>query len=99
MKNDISQCELLKYKDRYAQLVLAKKKFINNIIYLKTAFIMIDKMFSQEILNAEIRKRYCIRFFFYDYFFDIFCVFCNTRCCLPANYKTDPILEHYYKKF
>ena len=91
MKNDISQCELLKYKSRYAQLVLAKKKFINNIIYLKTAFIMIDKMFSQEILNAQIRKRYCIRFFFYDYFFDIFCVFCNTRCCLPANYKTDPI--------
>ena len=91
MKNNISDCELLKYKSRYTELVLAKKKFINNIIYLKTAFIMIDKMFSQEILNAQIRKRYCIRFFFYDYFFDIFCLFCNTRCCLPANYKLDPI--------
>tara|TARA_Y100000591_G_scaffold142324_2_gene122284 strand:+ start:4467 stop:6176 length:1710 start_codon:yes stop_codon:yes gene_type:complete len=91
MKNNISDCELSKYKARYTQLVLAKKKFINNIIYLKTAFIMIDKMFSQEILNAQIRKRYCIRFFFYDYFFDIFCLFCNTRCCLPTNYKLDPI--------
>ena len=29
---------------------------------------MIDKMFSQEILNAHLRKRYFVTFFLYDIF-------------------------------
>ena len=92
-KVNICQAETCKY--RISQLNLAKKKFINNIIYLKTAYIMIDRMFSQEILNANLRKRYCVNFFIYDCFplcfhrlFKFFHI--PLDCCLPMNYKPDP---------
>ena len=56
---------------------------------------MIDRMFSQEILNAHLRKRYCFNFFIYDCF--PLCIqrlfkYCHIPldCCLPTNYKPDP---------
>jgi len=87
------QAEACKY--RISQLNLAKKKFINSIIYLKTAYIMIDRMFSQEILNANLRKKFCINFFMYECFplcFVNLLKLCNLplECCLPINYKADP---------
>ena len=57
---------------RLTILFYQKKKNINTILFLNTAFSMIDKMFQQEILNAELRKKYyfCINFhFFINYFF------------------------------
>lgn len=96
LKSDkVNACQAEACKYRVSQLNLAKKKFINNIIYLKTAYIMIDRMFSQEILNAHLRKRYCVNFFIYDCF--PLCIqrlfkFCHIPldCCLPTNYKPDP---------
>ena len=84
-----------KYTRRIFDLNLVKKKFINSIIYLKTAYIMIDRMFSQEILNAELRSKFCFNFFIYDCFpicFIHLFKFCNIplSCCLPLNYKEDP---------
>tara|TARA_B110001450_G_scaffold191587_4_gene179781 strand:- start:1710 stop:3506 length:1797 start_codon:yes stop_codon:yes gene_type:complete len=95
LKTDISPCELNKYKKRISELIIAKKRFINNILYLKTAFMMIDKMFSQEILNAQLRKKFFINFIFYDVFFVCFgkiFKLCNLSidCCLPRGYKADP---------
>ena len=94
--NNLNKCEIDKIKKRYSQLSLIKKKYINNIIYLKTAYIMIDKMFTQEILNAQLRKKYFINFFFYDCF--PLCIHklfkycnCNIDCCLPKNFKSDPV--------
>tara|TARA_B110000261_G_scaffold163549_3_gene209895 strand:- start:915 stop:2882 length:1968 start_codon:yes stop_codon:yes gene_type:complete len=88
--------KILHYKKRIAQLNLGKKKLINNIIYLKTAFIMIDKLFNQEIVNAELRKKHRISFFIYDYFptaFDKILMICNLSIyvCLPKNYKQNPV--------
>ena len=88
--------KILHYKKRIAQLNLGKKKLINNIIYLKTAFIMIDKLFNQEIVNAELRKKYRISFFIYDYFptaFEKILMMCNLSIdvCLPKNYKQNPV--------
>ena len=88
-----SQAEVCKY--RISQLNLVKKKLINSIIYLKTAYIMIDRMFSQEILNARLRKIYCVNFFIHDCFplcFINLFKMCNIplECCLPADYKADP---------
>lgn len=88
-----SQAEVCKY--RISQLNLVKKKLINSIIYLKTAYIMIDRMFSQEILNAQLRKIYCFNFFIHDCFplcFINLFKLCNIplECCLPADYKADP---------
>ena len=90
----IEQTESCKF--RISQLNLTKKKFINNIIYLKTAYIMIDKLFSQEILNAQLRNKYFLNFVCYD------CIPICVRnffkyigfpdeACLPADYKVDPI--------
>tara|TARA_B100001093_G_scaffold213898_1_gene205156 strand:+ start:1249 stop:2889 length:1641 start_codon:yes stop_codon:yes gene_type:complete len=87
---DLTPCQIQKYKLRNSELSLAKKKFINNIIYLKTAYIMIDKMFSQEILNAHLRKRYFISFFIYDTFPLCFQQNCLVTMFLPKNYKLDP---------
>lgn len=72
-------------KNRLAILFLAKKKYINTILYLNTAFLIIDRMFQQEILNAELRKRYCLAFKLND-FFTLFCPNCCIRCFLPAQY-------------
>ena len=88
---NLSIVQIQKYKLRTSQLSLSKKKFINNIIYLKTAYIMIDKMFSQEILNAHLRKQYFLTFLIYDMFpvcFQHNCFISNI--ILPKKYKIDP---------
>jgi hypothetical protein len=89
-------CKITKYKLRISELIIAKKKCINNIIYLKTAYIMIDKMFCQEILNAQLRKRFFFNFMIYDSFpicFRKILSFCNISIdiFLPNDYKHDPI--------
>ena len=38
-----------------------KQKHIETILFLKTAYSMIDKMFQQEIKNAELKKKYFIQ--------------------------------------
>jgi hypothetical protein len=57
---------LIKYKRRSTELFKQKKTTINTILFLKTAFSMIDKMFQQEILNAKLRRDHFIRFYLYD---------------------------------
>ena len=47
---------------RLTRLFILKRKYIQTILFLNTAFSMIDKMFQQEILNAEIIKKYSICF-------------------------------------
>ena len=74
----------LKYKKRSTELFHQKKKIINIILFLNTAFSMIDKMFQQEILNAKMREDYCLRFFLYDW---SACIWPEkARCLLPAKY-------------
>ena len=89
-------CKITKYKLRISELIIAKKKCINNIIYLKTAYIMIDKMFCQEILNAQLRKRFFLNFMFYDSLpicFRKILGYCNISIdfFLPNDYKHNPI--------
>ena len=68
---------LKKYKKRSADLFEKKKNIINTILFLNTAFSMIDKMFQQEILNAKLRSDHLVRFFLYDFF----------RCCCVEKIK------------
>jgi hypothetical protein len=83
-----AQMELLiKYKKRSNDLFIQKKNNINTILFLNTAFSMIDKMFQQEILNAKLRSDFWIRFFFYD-LFRCFCVE-KIKFLLPPKYD-DP---------
>ena len=57
---------------------------------------MIDKMFAQEILNAQLRKKYYINFLFYDCFpiclQNILLYFnLSIEIFLPRGYKIHPI--------
>ena len=47
-----------------------KKNLMDTILFLNTAFSMIDKIFQQEITNAEIKKNYW------------FCFLLNRMCCM-----------------
>ena len=51
------------YRNRVDILFRQKKNLIHTILFLNTAFSMIDKMFQQEIHNAEYRKKHRVRFF------------------------------------
>ena len=98
VKNEIRFINALRLKNKYHldkdsknrlnALFLSKRKYINTILFLNTAFIMIDKMFLQEILNAELRNRYCIGFAIYDFFAGCCPLFCKV-ICIPNSFK-DP---------
>jgi hypothetical protein len=75
---------LVKYKKRSNDLFEKKKTIINTILFLNTAFSMIDKMFQQEILNAKLRSDHWVRFYVYD-FFRCCCVE-TMKCLLPPKY-------------
>jgi hypothetical protein len=74
-----------KYKKRASELFIQKKHIIDTILFLNTAFSMIDKMFQQEILNAKLRSDYWFRFYIYD---ALNCCCCSERLksLLPAKY-------------
>ena len=54
-------------KRQLVKLFNIKKKLINEILLLKSAFSIIDQMFNQEMTNAEILKNRCISSFFIKY--------------------------------
>jgi hypothetical protein len=72
------------YKKRLYMLFKSKKKLIHTILFLNTAFSLIDKMFQQEIINAELRKNHYVRFFLNDLF--TMCFPSCISCCLPPTY-------------
>ena len=44
------------------ELYRRKRRCVETILYLKTAFLMIDRMFAQEIINAQLRQTQAWRF-------------------------------------
>ena len=77
------------YKERISQLSSLKNELIQTILYLNTAFSDIDKLFTQEITNARLKKSYWFRFFLND-FISAFCpnsCLCN-KILLPSEYKS-----------
>ena len=73
------------YSERVAVLFKQKKNLIHTILFLNTAFSMIDKMFQQEITNAELKKRYTISFFIHDMLM-LCCPTKSKRCCVPPRF-------------
>ena len=73
-----------KYNNKLRKLFSKKRELLNTILFLNTAFSVIDKMFLQEIANAEIKKKNKIRFLLYG-FFSIFCRE-RSKFILPNNY-------------
>ena len=63
-----------------------KKDLVDTILYLNTAFSVIDRMFQQEVINAEIERRYWFRFLLIRC---LTCV-CLDKCgafCVPTGYR------------
>lgn len=89
--NDNIQVDLDNLKKSRSDLIQQKKRYINNILYLNTAFMMIDKMFTQEIINAQLKKNYRLSFFIYNRFKFIFTNCCSCEFMLPSGYKQIPI--------
>ena len=93
---NLNPCMINRLKSRIAKLNYFKKKQIDKIIYLKTAYIMIDNIFKQEIENVHLRNKFFINFFFYDCFpicFQKFFKSCGFKSnyCIPNKYKENPL--------
>ena len=73
------------YRQRLGVLFDQKKNIIDTILFLNTAFSMIDKMFQQEITNAELRKKHCIRFLMRD-IINLLGPAGSRNWCLPPEY-------------
>ena len=53
------------------ELYSCKNKALNQIIILKSAYSIIDQMFEQEIINAENKRKNCIRYNFCCWFYHL----------------------------
>ena len=75
-----------RYRARLAFLFQDKNELIHTILFLNTAFSMMDKLFQQEILNSELRKKYWVCFMLHD-IFKFFCMGKAKKLCLPEKYQ------------
>lgn len=73
-----------KMDSRATVLFAQKKNLIDTILYLNTAFSLIDKMFQQEITNAELEKTHWFSFWLVETF--SCCCPGLKRICIPAKY-------------
>ena len=71
------------YSVRYTFLFKQKKNIIHTLLFLNTAFSMIDNMFQQEIINAKLKQKHWIKFKLNN-FIKLF--ISNSNCFLPNNY-------------
>ncbi len=88
VKNEIRFINALQKKSNYelsqaqtaraSELFKEKKCLIDTILFLNTAFSMIDQMFQQEITNAEIKNTSKCSFFFHDI----------LLLCFPSKYRS-----------
>jgi hypothetical protein len=70
---------------RLKQLCKGKKTAVHTILYLNTAFSMIDNVFQQEITNAELKKRFFFTFIVND-FINLFCPLTYKNWFVPVGY-------------
>jgi phosphatidylglycerophosphate synthase len=78
-ENHYNNIKSLKKKIR--SLYEIKNEFVKEILILKSAFSIIDEMFIKEMENAEIKKKYWLRYYFIDLFGSTFLLntFLNTK--------------------
>ena len=70
---------------RLKKLSIQQKKTIHTILYLNTAFSIIDNIFQQEITNAELKKTYFFTFLIND-FINLFCPSRWKNWFVPVGY-------------
>jgi hypothetical protein len=88
--NSMQKQKIYTYNQRAAVLFKKKKHIIHTILYLNTAFSIIDKMFQEEIDTVKLKQNNCISFFINDMWVRCCCCcFGNSvsTCCLPVEYR------------
>lgn len=80
---------LYKLQKKRKRLQVLRNRYKNSILYLNTAFVIIDQMFNQEIVNAQLAKKYPISFFFHNHI-----SLCGSTFFLPQEYKRIPLNIH-----
>jgi hypothetical protein len=78
-----SNRDLASAKRRYLQN--RKTAIINVILYLNTAFMMVERMFLQEMINAEVRQKHKTRFFLNNLLTSLLCCV-DWNVCLPREF-------------
>ena len=71
---------------RYSFLFKQKKKIIHTLLFLNTAFSMIDRMFQQEITNGKLKQKHWIRFRMNNFFSMFCCSKTFADSLLPKNF-------------
>ena len=92
--NSMQKQKINTYNQRATDLFKKKKKIIHTILYLNTAFSMIDKMFQREIDNVKLKQHNCVSFYLNEMFNQWCGQWCGGRkkrrrqnmCCLPTQY-------------
>lgn len=72
---------------RRKTLQARKTTTINVILYLNTAFMMVERMFLQEMINAESKQKHRIRFFLNNLLTSILCCV-GWNVCLPRQFMS-----------
>ena len=75
-----------RYNLRLKLLFSKKKELLNTILFLNTAYSLIDKIFLREITNAEIKRKYRFRFVLNRIFSSCFPNSCKN-IFIPRSYK------------
>jgi hypothetical protein len=73
------------YNKKLQKLFYKKREMVNTILFLNTAFSVIDNMFLQEIANAELKKKHKIRFILNNLITICFPNSCS-KCFLPKSF-------------
>jgi hypothetical protein len=71
---------------RYSLLFKQKKQIIHTLLFLNTAFSMIDRMFQQEITNGKLKQKHWIRFRLNNFFSMFCCSKTFADSLLPKNF-------------
>jgi hypothetical protein len=75
----------IEYDQKLKILFIEKKRAIHTILYLNTAFSIMDNIFQQEITNAELKNSYLFTFFIND-IINLFCPLRYKNWFVPVGY-------------
>jgi hypothetical protein len=86
--NAMQKQNIFTYNQRAAVLFKKKKQIIDTILYLNSAFSLIDKMFQQEIDDVKLKQHNCFSFYVNEMFNQWCCCWGGrgNGCCLPTEY-------------
>jgi len=88
-----SKTKIKSLQSKIKQLYSKKNEYVKEILVLKSAFSIIDDMFIKEMENAEIKKKYWLRYYFIDFFSSVFLL--DTRDPKELNDFVKSIMKPY----